>query len=95
MKSIEAILWDFGGVFTTSPFEAFNRFEDAHNLPKDIIRQVNSTNPTTNAWGQFESNTLTVEQFDQLFEQENEALGHPIRGIACLSFFPGIYDLVW
>ena len=24
---IEAVIWDFGGVFTTSPFEAFNRFE--------------------------------------------------------------------
>ena len=89
MKSIEAILWDFGGVFTTSPFDAFKRFEDAHNLPKDTIRQVNSTNPTTNAWAQFESNTITVEQFDQLFEQESEALGHRIRGMRVLELLSG------
>ncbi|GIS69603.1 MAG: hypothetical protein CM1200mP9_04240 [Gammaproteobacteria bacterium] len=89
MKSIEAILWGFGGVFTTSPFDAFNRFEDAHNLPKDTIRQVNSTNPTTNAWAQFESNTITVEQFDQLFEQESEALGHRIRGMRVLELLSG------
>ncbi len=89
MASIKAILWDFGGVFTTSPFEAFNRFEAAHDLPKDFIRRVNSTNPTTNAWAQFESNTITTEQFDQLFEQESESLGHPVRGMRVLELLSG------
>ncbi len=89
MTPIEAILWDFGGVFTTSPFEAFNRFEAAHNLPKDFIRRVNSTNPTTNAWAQFESNAVTVERFDQLFEQESESLGHSVRGMHVLELLSG------
>ncbi len=34
----KAIIWDFGGVITSSPFEAFNQFEEANGLPKDIIR---------------------------------------------------------
>ena len=89
MTSIEAILWDFGGVLTTSPFEAFNRFEAAHNLPKDFIRRVNSTNPTTNAWAQFESNAITAEQFDQLFERESESLGHAVRGVRVLELLSG------
>ena len=89
MTSIKAILWDFGGVLTTSPFEAFNRFEAAHDLPKDFIRRVNSTNPTTNAWAQFESNIITTEQFDQLFEQESESLGHPVRGMRVLELLSG------
>ena len=89
MASIKAILWDFGGVLTTSPFEAFNRFEAAHDLPKDFIRRVNSTNPTTNAWAQFESNTITTEQFDQLFEQESESLGHPVLGMRVLGLLSG------
>ena len=89
MTSIEAILWDFGGVFTTSPFEAFNRFEAARNLPKDFIRRVNSTNHTTNAWAQFESNAITAEQFDQLFERESESLGHPVRGVRVLELLSG------
>ena len=89
MASIKAILWDFGGVLTTSPFEAFNRFEAAHDLPKDFIRRVNSTNPTTNAWAQFESNTITTEQFDQLFEQESESLGHPVLGMRVLELLSG------
>ncbi len=89
MASIKAILWDFGGVLTTSPFEAFNRFEAAHDLPKDFIRRINSTNATTNAWAQFESNTITTEQFDQLFEQESESLGHPVRGMRVLELLSG------
>ena len=89
MTSIEAILWDFGGVLTTSPFEAFNRFEAAHYLPKDFIRRVNSTNPSTNAWAQFESNAITAEQFDQLFERESESLGHPVRGARVLELLSG------
>jgi putative hydrolase of the HAD superfamily len=89
LTSIEAILWDFGGVFTTSPFEAFNRFEAAHNLPKDFIRRVNSTNPTTNAWAQFESNAITAEQFDQLFKRESESLRHPVRGVRVLELLSG------
>ncbi len=89
LTSIEAILWDFGGVLTTSPFEAFNRFEAAHYLPKDFIRRVNSTNPSTNAWAQFESNAITAEQFDQLFERESESLGHPVRGARVLELLSG------
>ncbi len=30
---IRAVLFDFGGVISTSPFEAFARFEQAHGLP--------------------------------------------------------------
>ena len=53
--TVEAVIWDFGGVFTTSPFEAFNRYEVKHQLPADLIRRVNATNPDANAWALFES----------------------------------------
>ena len=70
--AIEAILWDFGGVFTSSPFEAFNRYEARRGLPKDFIRKVNSTNPESNAWALFECSTIDARQFDaavmQLFD---------------------------
>ncbi len=46
---IQAILWDFGGVLTTSPFEAFNKFEQANDVPTDFIRTMNATDPDTNA----------------------------------------------
>ncbi len=47
--AIQAVLWDFGGVFTTSPFAAFARFEAERNLPKDFIRTINATNADRNA----------------------------------------------
>ena len=51
---IEAVIWDFGGVVTTSPFEAFARFESEHCLPADIIRRTNAANHLENAWAKFE-----------------------------------------
>ncbi len=86
---IKAILWDFGGVFTTSPFEAFNRFEAERGLPRDFIRGINATNPDTNAWAQFESSEVTVDQFDELFRAEARALGHPVGGQEVLELLSG------
>ena len=86
---IEAILWDFGGVFTTSPFEAFARFEKARGLPKDFIRTINSTNPNDNAWARFESSVIDADGFDHEFLQEAEALGHRVRGKDVLELLSG------
>ncbi len=49
----KAVLWDFGGVITTSPFEAFNRYEEERGIPADFIRGLNAANPDTNAWAKF------------------------------------------
>lgn len=86
---IQAILWDFGGVFTSSPFEAFARFERAHDLPKDLIRTINSTNPDSNAWARFESSAIDVDAFDAAFRAEAEALGHRVQGKDVLELLSG------
>lgn len=86
---IDAILWDFGGVFTTSPFDAFSRYEAENGLPKDFIRGINATNPTTNAWAQFESNSVSIDEFDDLFAQESKALGHEVGGKAVVALLSG------
>lgn len=78
--TIQAVIWDFGGVFTSSPFEAFNRLEAEIGAPRDHIRRVNATNPDTNAWALFERNEIDAAQFDELFHRESAALGHPIPG---------------
>jgi putative hydrolase of the HAD superfamily len=87
--AIEAVIWDFGGVFTSSPFEAFNRFEAENGLPKDLIRRVNATNPHQNAWALFERNEIDTERFDQLFLEESTALGHPVQGRDVLPLLSG------
>lgn len=86
---IEAVIWDFGGVFTSSPFEAFNRLEAEKHLPKDLIRTINSTNPDSNAWALFERNEIDPEGFDKLFLAESTALGHPLRGAEVLPKLAG------
>jgi putative hydrolase of the HAD superfamily len=87
--AIEAVIWDFGGVFTSSPFEAFNKLEAERGLPKDLIRRVNATNPDHNAWAKFERNEIDAAGFDQLFLEESTALGHPIRGADVLPRLSG------
>ena len=77
---IEAVIWDFGGVLTTSPFEAFARFETERGLPADIIRRTNAANHLENAWAKFERAEVDIEAFDELFATESRALGAEVRG---------------
>jgi putative hydrolase of the HAD superfamily len=87
--AIKAVIWDFGGVFTTSPFEAFNRYETANGLPRDFIRTINATNPHQNAWALFERAEVDATGFDALFLTESAALGHPVRGRDVLPLLSG------
>ena len=75
---IRAVLWDFGGVLLSSPFEAFNRYEDSTGLPRDFIRGLNATNPDTNAWAKFERNEVSFDEFCDLFEAEARDAGHEL-----------------
>ena len=86
---IEAVIWDFGGVFTTSPFEAFARFEIERGLPADIIRRTNANNHWENAWAKFERAEVDLETFDQLFAAESLALGAEVRGKEVLPLLAG------
>jgi putative hydrolase of the HAD superfamily len=86
---IRAVLWDFGGVILSSPFEAFNRYEAANGLPTDFIRSVNATDPDTNAWALLERNDVTPAEFDALFADESAALGHRIPGADVLGLLSG------
>jgi putative hydrolase of the HAD superfamily len=86
---IEAVIWDFGGVLTTSPFEAFARFETERGLPADIIRHTNASNHWENAWAKFERAEIGIEEFDRLFAAESLALGAEVRGKDVLPLLSG------
>ena len=86
---IKAIFWDFGGVITSSPFEAFNVFEKNNNLPSDFLRKVNSTNPDDNAWAKLERSEVNLEEFDILFEEESNELGHAVKGKEVIALLQG------
>jgi putative hydrolase of the HAD superfamily len=87
--ALEAVVWDFGGVFTTSPFEAFNAYEARAGLPRDFIRAVNAANPLGNAWARFESARIDAAAFDAAFLAEASALGHAVRGADVLPLLSG------
>ena len=87
--AIEAVLWDFGGVFTTSPFEAFRRFEAKRDLPQDFIRTVNAADPDANAWALFERSEIDAAAFDARFLEEAVRLGHAVRGAEVLPLLSG------
>ena len=85
---VDAVLFDFGGVITESPFESFNRYEDRMGVPRDTIRQINATNPDTNAWARLERSEVSVDEFAGLFEAEAADRGYEVSGsqvLACLS----------
>jgi putative hydrolase of the HAD superfamily len=87
--TIEAVIWDFGGVLTTSPFEAFTRFETDRGLPADIIRRTNASNHWENAWAKFERAEVDIDTFDHLFATESLALGAEVRGKDVLPLLSG------
>ena len=85
----EAVIWDFGGVLTSSPFEAFARFETERGLPADIIRRTNAANHLENAWAKFERAEVDIGTFDRLFAAESLALGAEVRGKDVLPLLAG------
>jgi putative hydrolase of the HAD superfamily len=87
--AVEAVIFDFGGVLTSSPFEAFARFETERGLPVDIIRRTNAANHLENAWARFERAEVDIETFDALFAAESLALGAEVRGRDVLPLLQG------
>ena len=86
---IEAVIWDFGGVFTTSPFEAFARYERDNGIPVGVIRKINSTNHENNAWAMFERAAIDFAGFDAAFAAEAMALGYRIPGRDVVALLAG------
>jgi putative hydrolase of the HAD superfamily len=86
---IRGTLWDFGGVLSSSPFEAFARYEHERGLPHGFIRTVNSTDHHTNAWARFERAELDLAGFDTAFADESHALGHRVPGADVLELLAG------
>ncbi|WP_066782236.1 HAD-IA family hydrolase [Sphingomonas sp. CCH5-D11] len=85
----DTVIFDFGGVVTSSPFEAFNRLERERGLPHDLIRRINASNPDDNAWALFERAEIDAAGFDTKFAEEAMVLGHELRGEDVLSLLSG------
>jgi len=83
------VLFDFGGVITDSPFDAFGRYERQHGLPSGFIRAVNATNHLDNAWARLERNELGFEAFCDAFEAEARRAGGHLDARELFAMFTG------
>jgi putative hydrolase of the HAD superfamily len=88
-SEIKAVLFDFGGVVVSSPFEAFAAYERANDLPADLIRTLNATNPDSNAWALLERNEVDLDGFAERFEAEAATKGHTVDARAILALLAG------
>ena len=87
--SIRAVIFDVGGVISTSPFEAFARYEADNGLPDGLLRGLNDTNSDSNAWARLERSEVDLPTFAALYEAEAAAAGHTIDGLAVLALLSG------
>jgi putative hydrolase of the HAD superfamily len=85
MKEIQAVIFDFGGVFTSSPVEEFFKFEQTHKLPEKFLGGVIKTNHQHNAWARFERGEINQIDFNQAFSIETAAAGYEVSGDILLS----------
>ena len=86
---IEAVLFDFGGVILTSPFEAFSKYEAEIGVPDGLLRGLNATNPDANAWARLERSEVSIDEFCALYEEEAAAAGHTIDARRVLEALAG------
>jgi putative hydrolase of the HAD superfamily len=86
---VKAVLFDFGGVLSTSPFEAFARYERERGLPDRFLRGLNAANHHDNAWAHLERGDVTLDEFCRLYEQEALAAGHEVVGRDVLALLRG------
>lgn len=96
-RRFAAAIFDFGGVFTTSPVENFAVYEREHGLPERFIGGVIKENHHANAWARYERAEIDLEAFDGLFAAETKAAGHEISGrtlvgLLSLTFRPEMIE---
>jgi putative hydrolase of the HAD superfamily len=85
VSAVRAVLFDLGGVLTESPMDSFAAYEAAAGLPAGLIRQLNATDPDTNAWARIERGELDVAGFAEAFEAEARVAGHRVDAARVLS----------
>lgn len=85
----KAVIFDFGGVITASPFEGIERLESERGLPRGFVRKINATNHDSNAWARLERSEISLDEFDGLFAEEAAAIGGELRGREVMAMLSG------
>ena len=83
--TLRAVIFDFGGVFTTSPVSHFATYERENGLPQRFMSEVIRSNLNDGAFARFERAELTLDEFDAAFAAETRAAGHEVAGRTLVS----------
>ena len=84
-KTIEAVIFDIGGVLTTSPVQSIRTYETRAGLTSGALRSLLASHE--GAWSRFEKSELSPHAFVAAFEEEALGLGLSIDGSAFLAAF--------
>ena len=85
-NNFKAVIFDFGGVFTTSPVEHFAAFERQHNLPDRFIGSIIKKRIDDGPFAQYERAEISFDEFNRLFSEETKAAGFEISGKTFIGF---------
>lgn len=83
--TLRAVIFDMGGVFTTSPVTRFAEYERANGLPERFIGSVVKARLHEGAFSRFERAEIALDAFDREFAAESRAMGHEIPGRVLLG----------
>jgi putative hydrolase of the HAD superfamily len=73
--SIQAVIFDLGGVGFPSPFEAFDGYDHGNGLERGTVRAVIRRRSEEGAWASLERGQLTMAEFIVELETEADAAG--------------------
>jgi putative hydrolase of the HAD superfamily len=84
--SIDAVIFDLGGVVMDSPLHAIARYERDHGLLAGAINRVVVESGEGGAWSRLERGELTVEAFLAPFEADGQARGVALDGERLMAY---------
>ncbi len=86
MPSIDAVIFDLGGVVMESPLAAIARYEQDHGLaPRAIPRAIRAAGDA-GAWSRLERGELSLESFLEPFEADCRACDVPVNGARLMDY---------
>ena len=86
MRSIDAVIFDLGGVVMGSPLAAIARYERDHGLPPRAVTQAIRTAGEAGAWSRLERGELSLEAFVAPFEADCRVCGVPVSGARLMAY---------
>ena len=75
---LKGVLFDLGGVVIDSPLHVIAQYEKDLDIPANFINRLVVDNGAEGAWSRMERGEIDMRRFEQDFEAECSAGGHPI-----------------